>query len=604
MSLARIVDRNTAGYVGSSIPTPTHKVNIGTIQAARNTVLESVRQVQFPTPSQDPGELQEWQQALDGFDALVRERLTPRWNFDGLASADLDTERGAEVFHLTRELTEVLGVLMPFRDRAGRRPAIGQSGAEIEAFRSHGEDQRIAFDLAQFGGRIMTDVADGGQPRSDAYDDEIRAFWDGRHEWLQDMLLSIGEERLKLAQQQGYRGEVDEPARLPELYYLLLRMEPALNTLARERGATEASVIDWGALTQLRDFYGYNAGDGYSLRLLSKMLFPDMSISSNGRTGPDPPIPASLTPPSSPGGPSDDDEPPDDPPPPRPIQYEEDDGVRVDFNHELNWIRDALLHQDDIVIRLLQRNEQVFHRVNIRRSVLRDVYHILLRLAQPDQHPSNENVVAFARLNAIVEEARNGSPGSDYRDFHNWSEADGDLMDYLRGFYLPAARYSDEINPITPQVDPGVAERLAQRLSFAEDATAPAVGQAETRDHRATVAAVQMAFEHGRADWSQRQGIEPDHANHFLGFLTVMTRMLELANTPEALYRSEFIRTRDLRFEFARILYDLDGILNAQPIRGVRITDYVPVVTELARDYIARRRQPWGPNEEVITIVT
>ncbi|KAK4545456.1 hypothetical protein LTR36_002806 [Oleoguttula mirabilis] len=411
---------------------------------------------------------------------------------------------------------------------------------------------------------------------------------DGVEVLLQDMLLSIGEERLRLAQQQGYAGEDNEPPRLPELYHLLLQMEPALGSIAHDRGGPEQTPIDWNALIQIRDFYNYDPGAGefqpvfcHALKLLSSMLaLPDQSVSSSGQTGPDSPTQAILS-----SG-----EEYDDPPPPRPRRL----GQAVDdyFDHELDWIRDALVHQQNHIIELRERGEPTYDRVHSRTALLRDVYQLLLRLVNPNTHPDHDNHEMFERLEQTAE-AINSQTSEEYSDFQRWSQADVDLFEQLTQFYLPVFRGNPETNP--PQVRQEVVDRLQDRFNAARDAfelnsnftSAEAITQ-----QRAMITTVRMTFQQDRAHWSQPDGISEYQAQRFLRALSVIDRLLELDSIPLALYRlGDVLDIGLINTEQANSLNELRDLLQTGPIGGLRMLDYVPVITGLGQAFVDTNRQ-------------
>lgn len=444
-------------------------------------VLRSVLPVQFPGLDENGG-IQELRQDIA---ALVNEHLFPVWHRDppipeeSLEGLDPAAAVRARILRYTTELVEATRGIVDFRQFVGRLPlaesclvsfhderiirtlaaipGIAEDGTD--AFRNFGADQALTMDLAQGVSDDVILAADGGRESTDTNEQQEQELLTGRYEWLQDMLLSVAHERLRLAQRQDSQGEQDEPPRLTELYHVLSRLEPMARAIMDRFGEWPGAVGDEDEalrpLMQLREYYNYDAGEGplrpaffTALELLSSMLaLIDRHRLVDGRSGPGgtpspSPSPSPSpppTPPSSSGSSSGDSFNGDVPPPRRPARPDEQ--LPTDWRHELIWIADALIHQQRKAAIARENREPVHQHVQLRTPLLADIYYILQRLAQPNRHPADENRATLLRLRHLSDWAHT----TEEPDFH-WSDADVEIMAGLTN-YLRVAETATRSTP-------------------------------------------------------------------------------------------------------------------------------------------------------------
>ncbi|KAK5126604.1 hypothetical protein LTR85_009538 [Meristemomyces frigidus] len=350
------------------------------------------------------------------------------------------------------------------RDRIGPFASTEDIATE---FRARSRNHALAFDLATLVPKLITIVD------TKVYQDGEERHWAERYTWLQDVLLTASQERLKSAE----RGE-EEPPRLDELYYVLTQLEPVFRHMATPPTRYMAIPPEaYDAAIAIRDATMYAAGEGplqavfaqaYSyLHDLLKLFDRHVAGDLNRR-------PAKV-----------------------PSHAE-----REIFLRQLGQICDALVDTQQRKIQILAVGGQVDAHTNVAANLLMAMRHLLRRLAQPDEYPVDDNQQVLEEVReAWICLSHNWGP---FEHEHEWRETEDYLYDSMEEL-LQAAEDSPEINA---EAQAGAA-LLEARLHAAE-------------------AALQ-----GLTDLHE---IPQDLAENFERFLAVFVQVLSVGALPAALH--------------------------------------------------------------------
>jgi len=257
-------------------------------------------------------------------------------------------------------------------------------------------------------------------------------------------------------------------------------------------------------------------------------------------------------------------------------------------NHELDWIRDALVHQNEEQSAARERGEEVHPRIALRRSLLYLVYMIILRIANPGRYPNDDTRVRFEQLWVINRDIERSS--GDYQGMDQWSDTDFNLTAAIQDRYLPAARLNDDINPGAAAVSRGILQRLQHRMTTA----AEALHDTEVPvDDRTLIGNLRMAFEHGRHDWSQEHGISERQSTNSLSLLDTIDNLLAIVAIPVAPRDSGLLQVDGIQSQFTSYMEDVQGLSFDSLAFRSHLLRLVPVAETIVDQFEHGQRHLW-----------
>ncbi|KAK6393290.1 hypothetical protein LTR65_002581 [Meristemomyces frigidus] len=370
-----------------------------------------------------------------------------------------------------------------------------------QAFCDLDNDHAMAYELAHQLPTLAMDAADESDRGGEA------GHWAENHAWLQDMLLSVGQERQQIAE-----ADEDGQPRLEQLYHLLSELEP----LFRHMATPPTMYLDipaqaWNTALRIRDATGYKPGrgpvravfaDAYAFLREILAMYDRKTPGDLDRT------PASLLP-----------------------QTE-----RANFHRRYGVVCDNLIAKQERKIQSLAVRGQADRHTDVAIRLLSALQHLLRRLNEPGQHPrqGNQEMLDHVRESWI----RLDYGWGDFENRTEWARGDDSVFTIVRAVLLAA----DRVMEINAQAETARA-LLVAHLRAAENAL-----QSSTDGEY--VGGISAAWDRDTAIWQSVDcNIHPDHADTFDALLDHIGQVLHLGGLPAV------IRTGDSDREYTDELW-------------------------------------------------
>ncbi|KAK4545455.1 hypothetical protein LTR36_002805 [Oleoguttula mirabilis] len=368
-----------------------------------------------------------------------------------------------------------------------------------QAFCDLDNDHAMAYELAHQLPTLAMDAADESDRGGEA------GHWAENHAWLQDMLLSVGQERQQIAE-----ADEDGQPRLEQLYHLLSELEP----LFRHMATPPTMYLDipaqaWNTALRIRDATGYKPGrgpvravfaDAYAFLREILAMYDRKTPGDLDRT------PASLLP-----------------------QTE-----RANFHRRYGVVCDNLIAKQERKIQSLAVRGQADRHTDVAIRLLSALQHLLRRLNEPGQHPrqGNQEMLDHVRESWI----RLDYGWGDFENRTEWARGDDSVFTIVRAVLLAA----DRVMEINAQAETARA-LLVAHLRAAENAL-----QSSTDGEY--VGGISAAWDRDTAIWQSVDcNIHPDHADTFDALLDHIGQVLHLGGLPAV------IRTGDSDREYTDV---------------------------------------------------